>query len=760
MPVYDFGTLADGRLFFTMKEVRGETLSVVIQAVHDALASDHPRDDHGWPELRNGWSLRRMVSALQRACEAVGYAHTQGVLHRDLKPANLMIGEFGEVMVLDWGLTSLTEGDGGTQSLAVTTDSGGGSAGSRLNAGTPPFMAPEQINALAADLTPATDIYALGAVLYCILVGELPTGVKRVDGRLRWFASAPIPESPGTAGSAARVPDELRRICNRAMAEVPAERFESATALADALGDWLDGVARRSEAMVQVERARAALARADALRAKVGELRGQARQILGQMPPFAPVQYKQPAWALQDEAEKLFEQAELADIEMQQLARTALTLSPNLADAHQLLADAYQARHAEAEKARDRSAARRFEAALRLHDRGRHSGWLEGTGRLTLHTEVPCSATLYRYVSQGRVLVPELVEELGHTPVCGIQLAMGSYLVELRAEGRETVRYPVAIGRNTHWTCTRLASSGPEAIELPTLGSLATDERFVAGGWCTTGGDANAKNSLPERTVWLPSFIAKRDPVTVREYLVFLNALLDSGQAELAEKVAPPLPAWEERGALSKDQHDFHIGLSPTGAYVLLGDDRNADLPVTMVNWASAQAYTHWYAGHTGHTGQPWRLITELEHEKAARGTDARAFPWGEYLDPTFCRMRLSLQSDGRGTKATVHEYPVDESPYGVRGLAGNINAWCADPFQVNGPAVVDGVPQLADAATVRGPGSGGAHRMVKGGAWRDGEDICRGAFRDSPPAHFRATYLGFRIVRSYTPEGAALIGA
>ncbi|MCA9489253.1 MAG: serine/threonine protein kinase, partial [Myxococcales bacterium] len=129
--VHDVGVLDDGRVWFTMREVRGQTLASLL------AADDRPR-------------LRRLLDLLAQVGRAVAHAHASGVVHRDLKPDNVMVGPFGEVQVMDWG-------------LGWALDDG---APSDEIAGTPAYMAPEQARGQAGLLGPPTDVYALGAVLY------------------------------------------------------------------------------------------------------------------------------------------------------------------------------------------------------------------------------------------------------------------------------------------------------------------------------------------------------------------------------------------------------------------------------------------------------------------------------------------------------------------------------------------------------------------------------------------------------------------
>lgn len=211
VPVHDLESLPNGAVAFTMKQIEGRTMGEVIREVHDASADQ-------WRDSASGWSLRRLVDALRRVCEAISYAHDQGVVHLDLKPGNVMIGGYGEVLVVDWGLARHL----------------GGHAAASAAAGTPGFMAPEQGNGGTDDLGPAADIYALGACLREILDGTPPPGdATETDerpgvGRSRWVPSHP------------RAPRELVSIVRRAMRADPERRYASARELADDLAAWLE----------------------------------------------------------------------------------------------------------------------------------------------------------------------------------------------------------------------------------------------------------------------------------------------------------------------------------------------------------------------------------------------------------------------------------------------------------------------------------------------------------------------------------------
>lgn len=191
IPVHELGILDDGRAFFTMKEVEGHTLSDVIRDVHCAST------DGRWQPGFLGWTFRRLIEAFRRVSETVGYAHARGVCHRDIKPANVMVGSWGEVLVLDWGLAKVlaagpTDSDppaGDTHDAfgprppssrqsVETARSGGGDAAlmtaAGTVAGTPAYMPPEQALGKIDDVGSWSDVFSLGAVLYTILAGRPP----------------------------------------------------------------------------------------------------------------------------------------------------------------------------------------------------------------------------------------------------------------------------------------------------------------------------------------------------------------------------------------------------------------------------------------------------------------------------------------------------------------------------------------------------------------------------------------------------------
>ena len=774
VPVHDCGVLPDGRVWFTMKEVRGRTLRSVITELHGAARDRAP----------DAPALRRVIDQFLRACEAVAYAHSAGVVHRDLKPDNIMIGEFGEVLVMDWGLAKRVGGGGGGEAGAPTGaptgapmaapiwparpgeleeeggDGGLSAAPTELSAentvsapqcdsegaidpmgtlpgevvGTLSYMPPEQGRGDVRRIGLPTDVYALGAVLYEILAGRPPyVGTANMV----WAALLAGPPPPVEVMARVPPPVELAAVCARALEREPGERFPDAGALAAEIRSWLDGARRRERALAILAEGQAIGPRIEALRGQAEAHRAEARAVLGRLRSFDAASAKAEGWRLEDEAERLEREASLEEVAWMQALRSALHEVPDLPEAHDALADHYQRRLLAAEEARDARGAARYEALLRLHDRGRHAAVLAGEGALTLVTDPEgAEVSVYRYVERDRVLVPELVRELGPTPIREAKLPRGSYLLTIRAPGCEETRYPVLIGRGERWDGVRPGGSEPHPVWLPRVGEIEPDCVYVPAGWFIAGGDPEAAESLPRRRLWVDGLVVQRHPVTNAQYLAFLNDLMASGRAAEALAACPRVPL----GRASPGEDALAYDRAPDGSFRLPAQAAPAELcwPVASVDWRGAVGYARWLAERTG---KPWRLLNELEWEKAARGVDGREMPWGSHVEPTWACM---LGSDSAGTRrAPVQDFPTDVSPYGVRGMAGNVRDWCANVWRHDGPRVEGGVVLAEEAAL-----EDRELRAARGGAWIAGPNLCRLAGRFGGWPHDRFNGMGFRVAR------------
>jgi len=764
VPVFDHGVLADGRLFFAMREIRGHSFAQMIRAAHKVLA----KSTHWGPGEQR--VLRRLVVVFRRVCEALAYAHARHVIHRDLKPSNVLVGRLGDVQVVDWGLAKVLDDDA-IESMAdldvqETPDTvervlGGEDTATQVGfiMGTPNYMPPEQA-AGSPDSGPRGDVYSLGALLYTLLAGRAPfQGVPGPEVIELVLNSTPAPleldaaktecadDAPIPVPNARWLPRPLVKLAGAAMSREPEDRPADAGVVLERVERWLDGAERRDRAMKLVVRARERAPRAAKLRYAAQELHERARAVLDVIEPWRPAAEKTEAWNLEDEARRCEAEAAAIELATERTLHAALTHAPDLVEAQAELAIRHRVRHVDAERAGDRAAILRSQAQLEEliatlpedNDQRRLLvDYLSGEGELSLRTEpAGARARLYRLEKVGRRLEPVFDQELGETPIRRVPLAMGSYVVRLKKEGRAEVTYPVFIERQTHWDGIAPDAIAPTTLVLPEKGEWGEHECCVPAGWFRAGGDPQAPGSLAAQRVWVDAFAIARDPVTVREYLAFLNALVADGRQDEALGHVP-----REKGTRRDD---------PSAAFRLVGEhfevapDVDGDLwqpewPVMLVSWFDAQAYCAWRADVTG---KAWRLPFEYEWEKAARGVDGRFFPWGDHLDPSWCCIRSS--HPGRPSPSPVGRPSKDVSVYGVRGLAGNVRDWCGDVFVPEGPAAEGGraqIPETVDIQSSRG-------RVDRGGSWGNHERDARSAYRRWSDPSYRYYVLGFRLTRS-----------
>ena len=234
VPVYGLGQYADGRPFYAMRFIKGDSLKEAIERFHKA-------EDKGSDAGERALEFRRLLGRFVDVCNAMAYAHSRGVLHRDLKPGNVMLGPYGETLVVDWGLAKVVgraEGPAISEEATLRPDAASGSAATMAGSaiGTPAYMSPEQAAGKLDLLGPATDVYSLGATLYSLLTGKAPFAGADHGAVL---ARVQRGDFPSPRQVKADVPKALEAICRKAMALRPEERYSSARALADDIEYWL-----------------------------------------------------------------------------------------------------------------------------------------------------------------------------------------------------------------------------------------------------------------------------------------------------------------------------------------------------------------------------------------------------------------------------------------------------------------------------------------------------------------------------------------
>lgn len=674
VPVHDLGILSDGRPYYAMKRIGGVTL----KNVFDRLKVEEP-------DALREWTIPHFISVMLRVAQACAFAHDHGVVHRDVKPANIMVGDYGEVLLLDWGVARvLGQSEVGMPPVRTwRSDDDDDRTIIGTVAGTPAYMPPEQAKGDIDRIGPASDVYSIGVVIYEFVVGRRPFRASNVRELLDKVVDDNIVPPTERENCRYTIPADLEELIMRCVAKDTEKRYPNGMALARALEEFLEGSRRREVALrlTRLGDGKASEYRraAEGARLKEEEIRRRREEIA----PWAPAEARQELWAEEARWRDLRKLRDNTYDETVSLYQSALKNESDNRQAREGLASLYLRRMEEAEKRGELAASRFYRGQALRFDTGRFGPHIQGPFEVALKVDRAAARVKAQRleVRSDRVMRPGEPLALGEVPLESIALDPGSWLLTMNSSDGSELRVPIY---------SHLPRRFEVEASFDRAARVADGYVFIPAGAFTMGGDPQAIDSPPLEERQVDDFAIGRHPVTQSEFKVFL-----------------------EEGGLAKG---FECWAGPKE----VPEEDRPQIPALGISRGAAIAYAAWLSGRTG---LRFRLPTHEEWEKAARGVDRRSFPWGDDWEPTFCNGPDGFDQQPR--PRVVGSCPEDCSVYGVFDLAGGVCEW-----------VTGEVPHRPDRGWVRG------------GSWNSHRQGARLSSRGTQPRASRGGTLGFRLVQ------------
>ncbi len=413
--------------------------------------------------------------------------------------------------------------------------------------------------------------------------------------------------------------------------------------------------------------------------------------------PYAGAAEKRPLWDLELRIETLTHDADVARADAEASFLGALSVDATAKAAREAFAALHYEAYEDAERRGDHARMEVERRLVLLHGSADDVAKLGAPGVLSLDT-TPSGASVWllRYeTGPDRRLVPRpakparemgvaalassvpVAEDLpldascclGQTPLRSVAVPPGSYLLVFTLEGYRPVRYPILVTRGLERSAT---------VRIFTDAEIGKGFVYVPGGEFIFGGETRTAraNDLEAHARTKDLFIGRYE-VTMEEYTAFLDSIAAEDGPEDAQDHVP-----RQQRSLKGARYLWNYPRDGQRGFV---PPQYAGLPVYGISWEDARAYVRWRTEEARARGEKrkYRLPTEREWEKAARGADGRVFPWGDHFDWTFCLGGQSSKDSVAGKHVTPRPpgtYPHDESPYGIRDLAGNVSEWVGEP--------------------------------------------------------------------------------
>lgn len=493
-----------------------------------------------------------------------------------------------------------------------------------INMNAAAFRAPEMSRGIEAHAR--ADVYSLGMILRKALTGST--------------------SSAKTAHSAG-----LQAIVDQATAAAPAGRFADAREFYYALHDALRTADEHADARIGPARDIA-----DRMRTDLVSIHKRVRKA-------KRAEDHSRAVALEGEAARV-------SLQLEGVMKTTLAMAPGDPPSQATMADLHRLTAIAAEKVRDTQALEKALTELQLHDRGAHSDFVRGDGYFSLTTEPPDAAvTLYKMREDGRGATAEPYSSK-RLPLERERLPSGAWEARVSRDGYKDTVYSFHLGRGRHFAHPQTPEDEP--LKLLPYSAIEQGEAYVPAGPAILGGDVNAPAAGPRHAAWVPGFLMQTRPVSHNDYLVFLNELVNQRRHDEVDQYMPIRHVECRQEPIYIRGFAGKVELPPRSNSEMVGPHA----PVVLVNIDAVKAYALWFSVRAR---RRWKLPSEAQWEKAARGGDGRWYPWGDFLDPK------AVQTTTTGIDAfpDVRQPGRDMSPYGIGMMGGSVREWTCTPWAI-----------------------------------------------------------------------------